>query len=172
MTDIQKYLLSQADQKYRDFTLPLIPNVDEKTFIGVRLPIVKKYVNTIPNVIINNNDDMDNPPATRIFSDCWNAYSTSDFNEAGYIHHKINHSVWFGQGSFHTNNIEGIWSKIKRLMDNFNGINGNIFNGKNNINNIDYFNSWISLGIFFMNTEHLQFGINAKKNYLISYLKI
>ena len=43
MTNIQKYLLSQADQKYRDFTLPLIPNVDEKTFIGVRLPIIKKY---------------------------------------------------------------------------------------------------------------------------------
>lgn len=43
MSEIQKYLLSQADQKYRDFTLPLIPNVDEKTFIGVRLPVLKKY---------------------------------------------------------------------------------------------------------------------------------
>ena len=43
MTKIQEYLLSQADQKYRDFTLPLIPNADEKTFIGVRLPVVKKY---------------------------------------------------------------------------------------------------------------------------------
>lgn len=43
MSDIQKYLLSQADQKYRDFTLPLIPNVNEKTFIGVRLPIIKNY---------------------------------------------------------------------------------------------------------------------------------
>lgn len=43
MTNIQKYLLSQADQKYRDFTLPLIPNIDEKTFIGVRLPVIKKY---------------------------------------------------------------------------------------------------------------------------------
>lgn len=41
--EIQKYLLSQADPKYRAFTLPLIPNVDEKTFIGVRLPILKKY---------------------------------------------------------------------------------------------------------------------------------
>ena len=40
---IQEYLLSQADQKYRDFTLPLIPNVDEKTVIGVRLPVLKKY---------------------------------------------------------------------------------------------------------------------------------
>ena len=43
MRTIRDYLLSQADQKYRDFTLPLIPNVDEKTFIGVRLPIIKKY---------------------------------------------------------------------------------------------------------------------------------
>ena len=43
MTEIQNYLLSQKDQKYRDFTLPLIPNIDEKTFIGVRLPILKKY---------------------------------------------------------------------------------------------------------------------------------
>lgn len=43
MTEIQEYLLSNADQKYRAFTLPLIPNVDPKTFIGVRLPIIKKY---------------------------------------------------------------------------------------------------------------------------------
>lgn len=43
MSKIQEYLLSQKDEKYRTFTLPLIPNVDEKTFIGVRLPIIKKY---------------------------------------------------------------------------------------------------------------------------------
>lgn len=43
MTDIQRYLLSQADEKYRAFTLPLLPGIDEKTFIGVRLPILKKY---------------------------------------------------------------------------------------------------------------------------------
>ena len=43
MTNIQEYLLSKQDLKYRDFTLPLIPNVDEKTFIGVRLPVLKKY---------------------------------------------------------------------------------------------------------------------------------
>ena len=43
MTDIQKYLLSQKDEKYRAFTLPLLPNIDEKTFIGVRLPVIKKY---------------------------------------------------------------------------------------------------------------------------------
>ena len=43
MTNIQKYLLSQVDLKYRAFTLPLMPTVDEKTFMGVRLPIIKKY---------------------------------------------------------------------------------------------------------------------------------
>ena len=43
MTKIQDYLLSMKDQGYRDFTLPLMPTVDEKTFIGVRLPIIKKY---------------------------------------------------------------------------------------------------------------------------------
>ena len=43
MTEIQRFLLSQADQKYRAFTLSLMPTVDEKTFIGVRLPVIKKY---------------------------------------------------------------------------------------------------------------------------------
>ena len=43
MTKIQKYLLSQADQKYRDFSLPLVPDMDEKAFIGVRFPVIKKY---------------------------------------------------------------------------------------------------------------------------------
>ena len=43
MSDIQKYLFANQDQKYRDFTLPLIPNVEEKTFIGVRLPVLKKF---------------------------------------------------------------------------------------------------------------------------------
>ena len=43
MNKIRDYLLSQQDMKYRDFTLPLLPNIDEKTFIGVRLPVIKKY---------------------------------------------------------------------------------------------------------------------------------
>ena len=40
---IKEYLLANQDMKYRDFTLPLLPNIDEKTFIGVRLPVIKKY---------------------------------------------------------------------------------------------------------------------------------
>ncbi len=43
MTDIKAYLLCQADEKYRNFTLTLVPTVDEKTFIGVRLPVLKKF---------------------------------------------------------------------------------------------------------------------------------
>ena len=43
MNTIRGYLLSQQDIKYRNFTLPLLPNIDEKTFIGVRLPVIKKY---------------------------------------------------------------------------------------------------------------------------------
>lgn len=48
MNKIREYLLSQQDIKYRNFTLPLIPNVDEKTFIGVRLPVIKKYAKDLP----------------------------------------------------------------------------------------------------------------------------
>ena len=43
MGKIQEFLLKNRDEKYRSFTLPLIPNIDEKTVIGVRLPIIKKY---------------------------------------------------------------------------------------------------------------------------------
>ena len=43
MGKIQEFLLKNRDEKYRSFTLPLIPNIDEKTLIGVRLPIIKKY---------------------------------------------------------------------------------------------------------------------------------
>lgn len=43
MDKIRDYLLSKQDIGYRNFTLPLIPNVDKDTFIGVRLPILKKY---------------------------------------------------------------------------------------------------------------------------------
>ena len=50
MTKVQEFLFSKADAKYRAFTLPLIPNVDEKTFIGVRLPDIKKYAKEIDSV--------------------------------------------------------------------------------------------------------------------------
>jgi len=47
MDKIRAYLLSQQDIQYRDFTLPLIPNIDKETFIGVRIPVIKKYAKEI-----------------------------------------------------------------------------------------------------------------------------
>lgn len=43
MDKIKEYLLANQDIKYRDFALSLLPNIDKETFIGVRLPIIKKY---------------------------------------------------------------------------------------------------------------------------------
>ena len=57
----------------------------------------------------------------------------SNFNNLGYILHKVNHNIWFGQGHFHTNSIEGTWSRLKRLTRSFTGINGNIFNTNKNL---------------------------------------
>ena len=53
MNSIKKYLLSNADKKYRDFTLPLVPNIDPKTVIGVRLPVIKKYAKSLKKEEIN-----------------------------------------------------------------------------------------------------------------------
>ena len=60
MTEIQKFLFSQYDKKYRDFTLPLMPTVDEKTVIGVRLPILKKYAKDLDEK--SKNDFLDSLP--------------------------------------------------------------------------------------------------------------
>ena len=54
MDQIKNYLLSQKDQKYRDFTLPIIPNIEEDSFIGVRLPVIKKYAKELDSKTINN----------------------------------------------------------------------------------------------------------------------
>ena len=55
----------------------------------------------------------------RIYSDCFASYQPNRFRENGYILKRVNHSVWFGYGNFHTNNMEGLWSQIKRLSNNF-----------------------------------------------------
>ena len=49
--------------------------------------------------------------STLIFSDCFQIYQTRDFYEQGYILHRVNHSVLFVQGHFHTNSIESTWIK-------------------------------------------------------------
>ena len=54
---------------------------------------------------------------------CFQVYQVNDFNNLGYILYRVNHNVWWGKGHFHTNSIEGTWSKLKRLTSSFNGVN-------------------------------------------------
>lgn len=62
------------------------------------LPIIEK------NVYTNANMDMNIDFRTLIYS----FYMQSDFNEMGYLLHRLNHWVWLGQGSYHTNTIESL----------------------------------------------------------------
>ena len=63
----------------------------------------------------------------------------------GYVLHRVNHSVWFGQEMFHTNSIEGLWACIKRISNNFPGINFKILEDieKKEIKEEDYLDGWI-----------------------------
>ena len=146
--------------------------VDNNRTKETLLPIIKKNVYTYYNYIENNTDPNDEIYPTRIFSDCFQAYQIGDFNNLGYKLYKVNHSVWFGQGHFHTNSIESTWSRLKRLTKSFNGLNGNIFNTKKDFNNKDYFDGWICTGIFFMQCESRKLALNGKKIYLIDFIKV
>ena len=46
-TQIQEYLFSQQDLKYRDFHSRLMPTIDKNVIIGVRVPILRKYAKEI-----------------------------------------------------------------------------------------------------------------------------
>ena len=64
----------------------------------------------------------------------------------GYILIRVNHSVWFGYGLFHTNNIESLWGQLKCYTNNFSGISIEILNSKfNNNDNLikEYLDGWI-----------------------------
>ena len=58
----------------------------------------------------------------------------------GFKLNKVNHSIWFGTGLFHTNTIEGLQGQIKRLSNNFTGLNFNILENveKDGIRSEDY----------------------------------
>ena len=68
----------------------------------------------------------------------------------GFILHRINHSISFGQGINHNNTIKGFWSRLKRLCDYFNGLNGKQFYSNNNHNykEINCFKGYICACIF------------------------
>lgn len=88
------------------------------------LKIVRDNVNTTDDEIDDNDDELNENYSlkTRIYSDCFSSYQIVYFNRSNYILKRVNHSVWFGHGSFHTNTIEGLCSQLKGLIYNFSGI--------------------------------------------------
>lgn len=55
---------------------------------------------------------------TTIYSDCWSAYQTEDFEKYGWKHEKVNHSKHFKdpETGVHTNTIESNWRSTKASL--------------------------------------------------------
>jgi hypothetical protein len=130
------------------------------------------------NIATNQNEDMDMDEEyvtnTRIYSDCFASYQPNTFRQKGYILKRVNHSVWFGYGNFHTNNIEGLWSQIKRLTNNFSGITIGSISEKchNDKEKKDYLDNWICYALYFREIEQKKLSRKGKINLLINYIKI
>ena len=139
------------------------------------LPLVKNNIITAEN---EDNDDEDlsenESVKTRIYSDCFSSYQVNDFKEMGYILKRVNHSVWFGYGIFHTNNIESLWGQIKRYCNNFSGISIESLNNKFNNNEDmikDYLDGWICYSLFLRNIIRKKLSWNDRINYLCKFLE-
>ena len=63
-----------------------------------------------------------------------------------------------------------VHGKIKKINSCFNGLNDNIYNTLQKLNNKDYFDGWICTGLFFIKYEALELALNEKKKYLMKYL--
>ena len=80
--------------------------VDNNRTKETLLPLIKDNVYTYYDQIRNNTDINLERPAKRIYSNCFATYQVSDFNNLGYILHKVNHSIGFNHRHYHTNLIE------------------------------------------------------------------
>ena len=117
---IVRWMLGLVDRAKYDIRIFYIDDNRQKKTL---LPIVKKNVYTFPDRVCNNEDGNNINLPTRIYS-CFQSYQGNDFNQIGFILHRINHSLWFVQGSFHTNTKEGVWSRLIKLTNIFCGISG------------------------------------------------
>ena len=139
------------------------------------LPLVKNNVITAEDEDNDDDDLTENESVkTRIYSDCFSSYQVNDFKEMGYILKRVNHSVWFGYGIFHTNNVESLWGQIKRYSNNFSGIS--IESLKNKFNNNeemikDYLDGWICYSLFLRHLIRKKLPWNERINYLCQFLE-
>ena len=101
-------MIDRSDKEARVFCV-----MNNRTKENLR-PIIKDNIVTINEQENDVNEEEEesiineDTLKTRIYSDCYSSYQQSDFDEMGYILHRVNHSVWFGQGLFHTNTVEGL----------------------------------------------------------------
>lgn len=54
MTDLQKELFKLKDEKYKEFHSRLIPNIESEKIIGIRMPVLKKFVNDNSDSLLNS----------------------------------------------------------------------------------------------------------------------
>ena len=90
-----------------------------------------------------------------------------------YILKRINHSVWFGFGLFHSNNIESLCGQLKRYTNNFSGIYIESLNNRFNNNEVlikDYLDGWICYSLFLREILRKKLSWNARINYLCEFL--
>ena len=121
------------------------------------LPLLKENVITNDDIKINNYNSNSQIHkycfSTRVYSDCFATYQKQNFKELGLVSQRVNHRIWFDRGNFHTNNIEGLWSIIKRISNYFAGININYLEKLEN-DDIDvtaYIDGWICTALFLEN---------------------
>ena len=84
----------------------------------------------------------------------------------------MNHSVWFGQGLFHTNTVEGLWSQIKRISHDFSGLNFKLLDEviKDGEDAKEYIDNWICSSLFFRDCEMKKYTKQQKRDYLTNVL--
>ena len=136
----------------------------------ILLPIIKS--NALTNEWEEDTIPENLSTKKRIYSECFNSYQINDFRNMGYYLKRINHSIWFGYGIFHTNTIELLWNNIK---NNFTCVNINILLKKFNGNEIlirNYFDRWIYYFLFIRDIVRHKLNLNQRVNLLCDNLKI
>jgi len=165
-----RWMFGLVDRNKYDIRLFFVNNNRVKETL---LLIIIKNVYIYQNILNNNEGKNAEYLATRIYRDCLQTYQKKILILMLYILYKVNHSVWFGTGNFHTNTIEGVCISIKRITNSFNGMNGSIYNKfqNNEIEYDNYINGWICAALYYMRCEHFKLGDNAKIELLSKYLK-
>ena len=77
-------------------------------------------------------------------------------------------------GNLNTNNIEGLWSQIKRLTNNFSGITIGSINEicQTEIEKKAYLDNWICYALYFREIEKKKLSRKGRISLLVTYIKI